>query len=195
MSSIALKLTSLLIRTVSKPIANGLKAQAKQHATFRKVCIDMAQFLHRTDMRLRMGLLGEKNLRVRPLNDAKAIDSGANFLSETFIFSVAGGLILFESIRSRRKEMQRRENVADDIRTLQDEIEWLRNVLKEKKVIEENYKLPQDVKPAILSLKDDGTSAPGGTKTSDSEAPAPAVAAAKAPPPAPGATNPAVAKN
>lgn len=91
--------------------------------------------------------------------------------------------------------MQRRENVADDIRTLQDEIEWLRNVLKEKKVIEENYKLPQDVKPAILSLKDDGTSAPGGTKTSDSEAPAPAVAAAKAPPPAPGATNPAVAKN
>uniref|UniRef100_A0A060T3F7 ARAD1C32912p n=1 Tax=Blastobotrys adeninivorans TaxID=409370 RepID=A0A060T3F7_BLAAD len=202
MSSIALKLTSLLIRTVSKPIANGLKAQAKQHATFRKVCIDMAQFLHRTDMRLRMGLLGEKNLRVRPLNDAKAIDSGANFLSETFIFSVAGGLILFESIRSRRKEMQRRETVADDIRTLQDEIEWLRNVLKAKKVIEEDYKLPQDVKPAILSLKDDGTSAPAGTLapsvqtdgTKTSDASAPAVTAVKASP-VPEATKPTMAKN
>jgi hypothetical protein len=49
--------------------------------------------------------------RIRPLSEAKAIDSGANFISETFLFLVAGGLIVFESWRSRRKENTRREDV------------------------------------------------------------------------------------
>jgi myosin-1 len=51
--------------------------------------------------------------RIRPLSEAKAIDSGANFISETFLFLVAGGLIVFESWRSRRKENTRREDVQD----------------------------------------------------------------------------------
>lgn len=48
---------------------------------------------------------------IRPLSEAKAIDSGANFISEAFLFMVAGGLIVFESWRSRRKETSRREDV------------------------------------------------------------------------------------
>lgn len=34
--------------------------------------------------------------RIRPLSESKAIESGANFISESFLFLVAGGLILFE---------------------------------------------------------------------------------------------------
>ncbi|CAN6674413.1 hypothetical protein TRVA0_053S00364 [Trichomonascus vanleenenianus] len=150
MSSIALKFTSLLVRTVSKPIANGIKGQAKQHPRFRKACISFAQFLHRTDVKLRMSLLGEKNLRIRPLNDAKAIDMGATFLSESFIFSVAGGLILFESYRSHKKEVARREGVADDIQALQGEIEWLRNKLEEKRILNSSDRIPEDLTPPQL---------------------------------------------
>ncbi|ANB13301.1 OPA3-like protein [Sugiyamaella lignohabitans] len=97
-----------------------------------------------------MRLLGESNIRVRPLNDAKAIDNGATFLSESFIFSIAGGLILFESYRSHRKEVTRRESVADDIQALQDEIEWLKGQLKQNKLLMEEYHLPKDMKPSIL---------------------------------------------
>jgi len=32
-----------------------------------------------------MKLMGEKGAKVRPLNDKKAIENGANFLSETFV--------------------------------------------------------------------------------------------------------------
>ncbi|KAI5304794.1 hypothetical protein KEM55_009269 [Ascosphaera atra] len=55
--SVALKISSLAIRTLSKPIANSIKAQAREHERFRKLCISFAQGLHRVDMRLRLGLL------------------------------------------------------------------------------------------------------------------------------------------
>lgn len=58
--------------------------------------------------------------RIRPLSEAKAIDSGANFISEGFLFSVGLGLIIFESFRSRRKEASRRSDVQDKLKELED---------------------------------------------------------------------------
>ncbi|ODQ67317.1 OPA3-domain-containing protein [Nadsonia fulvescens var. elongata DSM 6958] len=156
MSGIALKLTSLLVRTLAKPLASTIKAQAKEHPPFRKLCISFAQRLHRTDVRLRLGLTDAsrttKDIKVRPLNDTKAIENGANFLSEAFIFSVAGGLILYESFRSKRKDKERRETVADDISTLQDEIEWLKTKLKEQKIVMDEYTVPPNMKPSVLKV-------------------------------------------
>lgn len=57
--------------------------------------------------------------RIRPLSESKAIESGANFLSESFLFLVAGGLIVFESWRSRNKESTRREGVEDRLNALE----------------------------------------------------------------------------
>lgn len=58
--------------------------------------------------------------KIKPLSEAKAIESGANFISETFLFGVAAGLILFESWRSGRKEKNRRNEVADRLADLED---------------------------------------------------------------------------
>ncbi|KAI9731510.1 MAG: hypothetical protein M1834_004630 [Cirrosporium novae-zelandiae] len=173
MSSLTLKLGSLAIRTLAKPIGNRIKAQAREHERFRRYCVRFAQFLHRTDMRMRLGLINDqaaldrqaareaaevakKNKpkittvkteaqvkldelrakrdvekdkevekpapkpKIRPLSEAKAIDTGASFVSEAFIFLVAGSLIVFESYRSRRKENSRREDVADQLRELKE---------------------------------------------------------------------------
>lgn len=57
--------------------------------------------------------------RIRPLSEAKAIDSGANFISETFLFGVGLGCVLFETWRSRRKEKGRREDVAERLAELE----------------------------------------------------------------------------
>lgn len=57
--------------------------------------------------------------RIRPLTESKAIESGANFISETFLFLVAGGLIVFESWRSRNKESTRREGVEERLSSLE----------------------------------------------------------------------------
>ena len=57
---------------------------------------------------------------IRPLSESKAIESGASFLSEAFLFVVAGGLIVFESWRSRRKETTRREDVESRLIELEE---------------------------------------------------------------------------
>lgn len=148
---------------------NQIKAQAREHERFRKICVSMAQALHRFDMRLRLGSIRDNtairkqaeaaaeakkhvptsptvkteaatkaeeeavlkakaaaeeaakphHYRIRPLSESKAIESGANFISESFLFMVAGGLILFESWRSRRKEGTRREGVEDRLAELE----------------------------------------------------------------------------
>lgn len=211
MSGIALKLSSLAIRTLSKPIGNLIKRQAKEHEGFRRVCISFAQSLHRLDMRLRLGLLRdsaeiEKQIareaaeaqakkhkhsiptvkteaqtradeaaatrakekaeapaktvpkpKIRPLSEAKAIESGATFISEAFLFAVAGGLIFFESWRSRRKETSHREDVSDRLAELEEsekaarrglvelEREILRLRAKEGKVATNKRILPREV--------------------------------------------------
>ncbi|CRL24654.1 Optic atrophy 3-like [Penicillium camemberti] len=177
--SLTLKLSSLAIRTLSKPIASQIKAQAREHERFRKICVSMAQALHRFDMRLRLGSIRDTaasqrqaaaaaearkhkptiptvrnaadtkaaedaeakakaaaeeaakphHYRIRPLSESKAIESGANFISESFLFLVAGGLILFESWRSRNKESTRREGVEGRLADLEQSEQAAREAL------------------------------------------------------------------
>lgn len=61
-----------------------------------------------------------KKPKIRPLSEAKAIDSGANFVSETFLLAVGIALILGENWRKGRQETSRREDVADRIKELED---------------------------------------------------------------------------
>lgn len=194
MSGIALKLTSLLVRTVAKPIATTLKGHAKNHEFFRNGCIRIAQTIHLTDVRLRMRLLGEQKIKVRPLNDTKAIEQGANFLSELFIFSVAGGLIFYESYRSRKKAADEKESLADDISTLQDEIEYIKKKLQQYNFKVDDYHPPAGVNPKIIKLPalaeaapastaaTAATVAPAATATPAASSTAPAVHAAPAAP-------------
>jgi hypothetical protein len=60
-----------------------------------------------------------QHYHIRPLSESKAIESGANFISESFLFLVAGSLILFESWRSRSKESTRREGVEGRLADLE----------------------------------------------------------------------------
>jgi len=66
-------------------------------------------------------------VKIRPLSEAKAIELGANFFSEAFIFAVAAGLLVWDSWRSRRKESARRDDVADRLADLETEVTRLRS--------------------------------------------------------------------
>lgn len=59
------------------------------------------------------------NVRIRPLSESKAVDRGAAFISELFLFSVAASLVLFEFNRSKKKEANRRDMVAERIEVLE----------------------------------------------------------------------------
>lgn len=64
--------------------------------------------------------------KIRPLSDARAIELGANFFSETFIFMVAVGLLLVENYRSRKQASNRRDEVQERLEGLETQIERLK---------------------------------------------------------------------
>ncbi|KAF2806650.1 uncharacterized protein BDZ99DRAFT_523230 [Mytilinidion resinicola] len=183
--SLTLKIGSLFVRTLAKPVANAIKRNAHEHERFRKYCVRFAQGLHRIDMRMRLGLLQDPAVidrqiarevaeaearrkksqaptvkteaemkadealtakereaikekakqahkpRIRPLTEAKAIETGANFVSEAFVFSVAIGVILFERWYSSRKEKGRRNEVQEELDAMKAEMTTLRAQVKE----------------------------------------------------------------
>lgn len=69
--------------------------------------------------------------RIRPLSEAKAIDAGANFVSESFLLLIGVGLILFENWRRGEKESSRREDINDKIRELEGSEKSARKALVE----------------------------------------------------------------
>ncbi|KAF9806134.1 hypothetical protein IEO21_08796 [Rhodonia placenta] len=121
----SVKIAQLVIRTLAKPISNQIKTQAKQHETFRKFCVNLAQGMYQAEFRLRTNLLGEPAKHVRPLSETKAIENGANALAEGFLFGVAALLIVGESWRSSRSSSKRRDAVDDKLEDLQSRVEQL----------------------------------------------------------------------
>jgi hypothetical protein len=99
--ALALKLWTLAVRTAAKPIGKQLKTTAEQSEFWRGVFMRYAQFHHRVEYQISVRLLGFKGADVKPLEPAKAVALGAEVLSEFFVFSVAGAVVILEYSRSR----------------------------------------------------------------------------------------------
>jgi len=120
------KLATLAIRTVAKPISAQIKNQAQQHERFRGLCVSLAQSMHRGEILLRTNILGEPaRQHVRPLSEARAIENGANALAEGFLFGVAALLIVGEAWRSSRSQSKRRDSVDDQLEELSAQLQAL----------------------------------------------------------------------
>ncbi|KAI5118286.1 hypothetical protein M0805_003241 [Coniferiporia weirii] len=124
------KLATLAIRTLAKPISNQIKQQAKEHETFRRWCVSLAQNMHRAEVKLRTNLLGDNPKSIRPLSEARAIENGANSIAEGFLFGVAALLIVGETWRSSRSQAKRRDVVDDQMDELSGRIDALGETVK-----------------------------------------------------------------
>lgn len=107
----AAKLGALLLRQVSKPIANFVKERAKQSPVFRSyVCMPPAQFYNWCEIKMKMYFMNLGTAgKVTPLSETMAIELGSNLLGEGIIFVVAASLLLFEYNRQVRKEQAKEE--------------------------------------------------------------------------------------
>ncbi|PWN53752.1 OPA3-domain-containing protein [Violaceomyces palustris] len=153
------KIATLAIRTLAKPIATQIKRQAAEHETFRKICIALAQRMHRTEMALKTNLLPNtagQAPKVRPLNDVKAISNGANAISEGFLFFVAATLIIGETYRSSRSRANQRDRTEEEVIELKEKFEKLVHLIGLD---------PQELEVA----KDEGTSGGDGDRGNSSD--------------------------
>ena len=87
-------------------------------------------------------------VKIRPLSDARAIELGANFFSEAFIFGVAVALLLVENWRSRNKESARRDEVKDRLTDLKAEVVRLRKERDLPEMEELNERLKKEKEPS-----------------------------------------------
>lgn len=71
--------------------------------------------------------------RIRPLSEQKAIEMGANFAAETFIFAVGIGVIVFEQWRQRRKARNARDDIREDLEEMQNDLKAVKAELEEWK--------------------------------------------------------------
>ncbi|KDP36256.1 hypothetical protein JCGZ_09821 [Jatropha curcas] len=139
MSSIVLKLGTLALRTISKPIASKLKQAAGLHPKFRYLIINFAQVNHRFSTTIQRRIYGHRtDILIRPLNEGKAVQAAADILGEFFVFTVAGIAIIYEVQRNSRAQARKEEKHRQEIEAmkqkrsaLEKEVELLRQKLQE----------------------------------------------------------------
>ncbi|XP_076931171.1 OPA3-like protein [Bidens hawaiensis] len=130
-----LKLGTLALRTLSKPIASRLKQHAATHPKFRASIIGLAQANHRLTTNIQRRIYGHAtDVEIRPLNEEKAVQAAGDLIGELFVFSVAGLAVIFEEARKQEFEVlrQRDEDLAKELECLNQKIEELEQLAKGK---------------------------------------------------------------
>ncbi|CAL8122773.1 unnamed protein product [Orchesella dallaii] len=102
----AAKLGALLLKQISKPLANAMKRRAKENPFFRTyICMPPAQFYHWCEVKLKMWSMNlGKPVNIPKLTESSAIDLGAELVGEGIMFITAAVILILEYARSSRKE-------------------------------------------------------------------------------------------
>lgn len=125
------KILGLFIKTLSKPLAKVIKAKAKSSSAFKNTCMEVAQSYHRIEIGLKMKFLDYKSEPIQRLSDAKAVELGADFISEMFVFTVAVGVYMGETYRKSYVEKSRRSDVDSNLTSLLDQVKQMQLQIQE----------------------------------------------------------------
>ncbi|XP_009138979.1 optic atrophy 3 protein homolog [Brassica rapa] len=131
------KLGSLALRTICKPIANRLKKQAGINPGFRQFIVNIAQANHRFTTKLQRQASGRvTDAIIRPLNEERAVQAAADLLGEIFAFTVAGAALVYEVQRNARGEARKEEKRQEELQEFR-----LRHKKMENEVEEMNQRI------------------------------------------------------
>ncbi|UYV74624.1 OPA3 [Cordylochernes scorpioides] len=126
------KLAALAMKQLSKPLSKRIKERAKNSLFFRTyICMPPAQLYHWCDIRFKMRLsnLG-KPTEIPKLNEAMAIELGAELLGETIIFTVAALTILGEYLRQAHNERKREQAKTNSVEGLENSYDSLKQEMQ-----------------------------------------------------------------
>ncbi|XP_010499381.1 PREDICTED: OPA3-like protein [Camelina sativa] len=134
-----MKLGTLLVKTISKPLASQLKHQAKVHPKFRQSIINFAQRNHRITTQMQRRIYGHAtDVEIRPLDEEKAVQAAVDLIGELFLFGVGGAVVVFEVQRSSRSEARKEEARKQELEELR-----LKDEALEKQVADLKSKLEE----------------------------------------------------
>ncbi|KAF2203735.1 hypothetical protein GQ43DRAFT_410919 [Delitschia confertaspora ATCC 74209] len=119
-----------IAKEVAAAEARRRKSQAPTVKTEAEMKAEEAMTAEEKEAIRKKAEASHKPPRIRPLSEAKAIETGANFVSEAFIFSVGISVIVFEQWRQRRKQQNQRSGIEDQIESLQSELSTVKAELE-----------------------------------------------------------------
>ncbi|CAB1113959.1 unnamed protein product [Ectocarpus sp. CCAP 1310/34] len=106
-----LKLFSMTVKTLAKPMARKIRTEAQRHPRFRGVLNSMGQATNRISARISIRLAGHTTTKIKPLEEDKAIADGGNMLAEGFIYGLGTSLMVFEYM-SNAKDKEAKEAIS-----------------------------------------------------------------------------------
>jgi optic atrophy 3 protein len=138
-----LKLSTLFVKTISKPLASRLKVEASKREGLRKFCQSIGDGVHYIYARGNVIASGYKFVGVKPLPEEQAISDGISTLSETVIVGFSAFVIIIDAMRTskknaakeeklKEKEWREREALEERFRTLEAQIGWLQEKENER---------------------------------------------------------------
>ncbi|KAK5648604.1 hypothetical protein RI129_003496 [Pyrocoelia pectoralis] len=106
-----LKLGSILVNQISKPLTYLLVAEAKKSAFFRNyACLPCARLFHWGEVKTKMWLLRFGTaVQISVLNEAQATELGASLISEMIVFSIISGVAINEFVRMKHRDAKKKE--------------------------------------------------------------------------------------
>ncbi|KAE8707556.1 Syntaxin of plants 61 [Hibiscus syriacus] len=134
-----LKLGTLALKTLSKPVAYRLKRQAAYAPKFRQFIVSIAQANHQITTRMQRSIYSHAtDVEIRPLDEEKAVQAAVDLIGELFVFTVAGAILIFEVQRSSRSEAKKEEARREQLEAMKKrnedlatQVELLRHKLEE----------------------------------------------------------------
>lgn len=152
------KLGSLFVKTLAKPLSKQIKARAAKYDASKTVLIAIGQTSHSITSRMKIWSSGYRVKKIAPLKPESALQDGAEFLGESFIFFVSGYLVIWEYRRSSESTRKKNEKLQAKLDALDIRLKAVEDVVKQNSqsilgLRGSHYKEPESAKLVPINEK------------------------------------------
>lgn len=91
--------------------------------------------------------VGSEHHMVKPLDEQRAIDLGANFVGESVVFLVAGVVLVMDQLQSRQRELERRALIESRLEELFTETSHLKSEMENLRQRQHHWQIRSPPKP------------------------------------------------
>ena len=107
-----IKLSALLVKTISKPVAAFMKAQAQKEKRLAEFFCLIGQSMHYVQSRINVIASGYKFVGVKPLPGDQALNDGVGTFSEILVLSISATLVIYEYDRGVKKDIVKNDKLS-----------------------------------------------------------------------------------
>lgn len=107
-----LKLSSLFIKALSKPLATRLKVEAGRSPRFHESSVHVGQAAHYFSSRLNVFASGYKFLGVKPLPTEEALEMGVSYIADGVVIVLGATIIIVEYTRGEARNKAKADKAA-----------------------------------------------------------------------------------